>query len=118
MKDHCLSKKLLYIELSQGKRSQEGQKKHFKDTLKVSMKSFGIAPNCLEYLVQDRQKWHKVIKHGAKACETRRNAVTELHRNLEKALPHQLLPPPFLVLTTQDSSEHRLVSLATHRCLP
>ena len=32
--------------------------------------------------------------------------------NLEKALPHQPLPPPFLVLTAQDSSMHRLVSLA------
>ncbi len=31
---------------------------------------------------------------------------------LEKALTHQPLPPPFLVLTTQDSSMHGLVSLA------
>ena len=33
-------------------------------------------------------------------------------RNLEKSLPHQPLLPPFLVLTAQDSSMHRLVSLA------
>ena len=46
VKDHCLLKKLLFCELSQGKRSQGGQKKCFKDTLKVSLKSFGIAPNC------------------------------------------------------------------------
>ena len=32
--------------------------------------------------------------------------------NLEKALPNQPLPPLFLVLTAQDSSMHRLVSLA------
>ena len=31
--------------------------------------------------------------------------------NLEKALPHQPLPPPFLVLNAQDSSVHWLVSL-------
>ena len=54
MKDHRLPKNLLYGELFQGKRSQGGQKKHFKDTLKVSTKSFGIAPNWPEYLMQDR----------------------------------------------------------------
>ena len=32
--------------------------------------------------------------------------------NLEKALPHQPLLPPFLVLTAQESSVYRLVSLA------
>ena len=32
--------------------------------------------------------------------------------NLEKALPYQPLPPSILVLTAQDSSAHRLVSLA------
>ena len=31
---------------------------------------------------------------------------------LEKVLPHQPLPPTFLVLTAQDTSVHRLVSLA------
>ncbi len=28
------------------------------------MKFFGIAPNCLEYLVQDRDKWREVVKRG------------------------------------------------------
>ena len=51
--EHHLPKKLLYSELSKGKCSQVGQKKRFKDILKVSMKSFGITPNCLEYLAQD-----------------------------------------------------------------
>ena len=74
MKDHPLPKNLLNGELSQGKCSQGNQKNHFKDTLKVSMKSFGITPNCLEYLAP--------------------------------------LAPPFLVMTTQDSSAHILVSLA------
>ena len=81
-----LNNKLLNGKLSQGKHSQGGQTKRFKDTLKVSMKSFGITPNCLEYL----------------SCAG----------NLEKALPHESLPPPFLVLTAQDSFVHRLISLA------
>ena len=84
MKDHCLLKKLVYGKLSRGKLSQGDQKKRFKDTLKVSMKYFSITSNCLGYLVQDRDKWHKVVKHGAKVCETRRNASIELFRKLRK----------------------------------
>ena len=84
MKDHCLLKKLLHGKLFKCKCSQGGQKKHFKDTLKVSMKSFGITPNCLEYLVQERDKWREVVKRGAKVCETRRNAPTELCRKFRK----------------------------------
>ena len=114
IKDHRLPKKLLYCELPQGKRSQGGQKRRFKDTLKVSMKSFGVASNCLEYLALDRDKWREAVKRGAKVCETLRNAATELScaGNVEKALPHQPLLPPFLVLSAQDSSAYRLVSLA------
>ena len=108
MKHHRLPKKLLYGELSQGNRSQGRQKKRFKDTLKVPMKSFGIGPNCLEYLVPDRDKWREIVRCEAKVCEARRYAAT----NLKEVLPHQLLPPPFLVHTTQDSSAHKLVSLA------
>ena len=84
MKDHRLSKKLLNSELSQGKRSQWVQKKRFKDTLKVPMKSFSIAPNCLEYLARDRDKWREVVKRGAKVWGTKRNAATELDRKLTK----------------------------------
>ena len=84
MKDYHLQKKLFYGELSQGKHSQGGKRKYFKDTQKVSMKSFGITPNCLEYLVWDRDKWHEVVKHLAKVCETRTNTATESCRKLRK----------------------------------
>ena len=84
IKDHRLQKILLYGELSPGKRSQWDQKKCFKDTLKVSMKYFGATPYCLEYLAQDRYKWHEIVKRGAKSCEERRKAVTELHRKHRK----------------------------------
>ena len=113
VKDHPTPKKLVNGKLSQGKRFQGSQEKRFKDTLKVSMKSFGIAPNCLEYLAQDRDKWREVVKCGAKVCETWRNATTELRRKLRKALPHQPLLSLFLVLSAQDSSAHRLVCALT-----
>ena len=72
MKDHRLPKKLLYGELFQSKHSHGGQKKWFNDTLKMSMKSFGITPNSLQYLAKDKDKWHEVVKCGAKACEPRK----------------------------------------------
>ena len=83
MKDPCLPKKLFDGELSQGKRSQGGQKKRFKDTLKVSMKSFGVTLIAWNIWC-GTDKWHKVVKRGAKIGETRRNAVIELHRKLRK----------------------------------
>ena len=43
MADHRLPKKLLLDELQHGKRSLGGQKKRFKDTLKMSLKAFAIS---------------------------------------------------------------------------
>ena len=84
MKDHRLQKKQFHGELSQGKRSQRSQKKRFKDTLKVSMKPFGVTANCLEYLAQDIDKWREIIRREAKVCEARRNIATELRWKLRK----------------------------------
>ena len=86
IKDHRLQKKLLYHKLSQGKRSQEGQKKRFKDTKKVSIKSFGIDTRCQEYPVQDRNRCRKVVKPGTKLWESRKKAAAELRRKLSKGI--------------------------------
>ena len=42
MPDERLPKKVLYGELQEGKRSQGGQKKRYKDTLKASLKDFKV----------------------------------------------------------------------------
>ena len=42
MPDERLPKKVFYGELQEGKRSQCGQKKRYKDTLKTSLKDFDI----------------------------------------------------------------------------
>ena len=84
--------KLLYREMSLSKCSHEDQKKHFKDTLKDSMKSFGITSNSLEYLAQNRDKWREIVKRGAKACEARRNAATEQRRKLRKSTATSVSP--------------------------
>ena len=43
--DERLPKKVFYGELQEGKRSQGGQMKHYKDTLKASLKDFDIPEN-------------------------------------------------------------------------
>ena len=56
MPDERLPKKVLYGELQEGKRSQGGQKKRYKDTLKASLKDFNIPTESLEQAAQDRTK--------------------------------------------------------------
>ena len=48
MPDHWLTKRLFYGELHQGKCSLGGQKKCYKDTIKVSLKAFDISINTWE----------------------------------------------------------------------
>ncbi|KAJ1159304.1 hypothetical protein NDU88_011971 [Pleurodeles waltl] len=52
MPDIGLPKRLFYEELVEGKHTQGEQKKCFKDTLKVSLKSFGTDPESGKILVQ------------------------------------------------------------------
>ena len=64
MPDELLPKKVLYGEL-QGKRSQGGQKKRYKDTLKASLKDFNFPIESWEQAAQDRTKWRCLINKGA-----------------------------------------------------
>ena len=54
MPDHRLPKNLLFGELQHGKRSQGGQKKRPKDTLKAALKAFSISHATWEETAQDR----------------------------------------------------------------
>ena len=51
MPDERLPKKVLYGELQEGKRSQGGKKKRYKDTLKASLKDFNIPTESWEQAV-------------------------------------------------------------------
>ena len=55
MPDERLPKKVLYGELQEGKRSQGGQKKRYKDTLKASLKDFNIPIESWEQLLRIEQ---------------------------------------------------------------
>ena len=84
MSDDRLPKRLLFGELQHGKRSQGGQKKRFKDTLKASLKAFNINHNTWEQSAQDRGTWRSAVHKGAKACEANRTAVAEERRQARK----------------------------------
>ena len=85
MPDERLSKKVLYGELQEGKHSQGGQKKHYKDTLKASLKDFNITTESWEQAAQDRTKWHCLINKGASQFEAKGICEAERKRKERKA---------------------------------
>ncbi|XP_076465981.1 uncharacterized protein LOC143297468 [Babylonia areolata] len=85
MPDHRLPKRLFYGELQQGKRSHGGQKKRFRDTLKISLKAFYINPDSWEKSAVDRDKWRAAVHKGAKLCEANRTAAAVQKRQARKS---------------------------------
>ena len=85
MPDERLPKKVLYGELQEGKRSQGGQKKRYKDTLKASLKYFNIPTESWEQAAQDRTKCRCLINKGASQFETKRICEAERKRKERKA---------------------------------
>ena len=73
MPDERLPKKILYRELQIEKRSNGGQKKRYKDTLKASLKDFNIPTDSWKQIAQDRTKWWGLIRRGAGEYEAKKN---------------------------------------------
>ena len=76
---------ILYGELLTGARSHGGQKKRFKDTLKASLKDFGIDHNSWETTAQNRAAWRGVINKGAAAYDSRRLDAAKSKRATRKS---------------------------------
>ena len=77
MPDEWLPNKVSYGLLQEGNRSQGGQKKRYKDTLKASLKDFNIPTESLDQAAQDRTKWRCLINKGAAQFESKRICVAE-----------------------------------------
>ena len=116
MPDERLPKKILYGELQVGKRSDGGQKKRYKDTLKASLKDFNIPTELWERL-------HRIEQSGEASEEgvlvsTKQKESAKPSRNVHSGKPelrhHQqsFLPQTSLVLSATGSLELRLVSSA------
>ena len=71
------------------------QKKHFKDTLKASLKDFSINVNSWEALVQERSTWHNHISTGADSAEKQRTlaAIKKWEQRSARSSSEQLLHP-------------------------
>ena len=87
-------KKVFYGELHEGKRSQGGRKKRYKDTLKVSLKDFDIPMGSWGQTAQERSKWRGLINKGAALYEKREYVKLKENTENEKPIPmgHQLSP--------------------------
>ena len=81
MPDERLPKKVFYRELQEGKRSQGGQKKRYKDTLKASLKDFDIPMGSWEQTAQERSKWREQL-----SMKKKRESV-KLKESAENAKP-------------------------------
>ena len=72
MSNDRLPEQLLYGEMCRDKRKVGGQKKRYKDTLKISLRSLHIDIDFREPLAQDRWSRHSKITYGAIAAEVER----------------------------------------------
>ena len=66
---------VLYGEENEGKRSQDGQEKRYRDILKASLKDFDIPMGSWEQTTQERLKWRGLINKGAALYKKERESV-------------------------------------------
>ena len=94
MPDERLPKKVFYGELQEGKRSQGGQTKRYKDTLKATLKDFDIHMGSWEQTAQVRSKWRGVINKEQLSMKKRESVKLKESAENAKPIPmgHQLSP--------------------------
>ena len=92
MKNNRIPKMLFFGELTTGKRDQGGPKKRFKDSLKASLKDFGVQPDGWETAATNRTLWKSTLTRGASSYEARRIREAELKRQERKR--RAAAPPP------------------------
>ena len=85
MEDTRIPKQMFFGELSEGKRSVGAPRKRYKDSVKASLKEFGIPQGNWECLAANRQSWRSRISKGAKAAESDRRSKAESKRAARKA---------------------------------
>ena len=79
MGDERIPKALLFGQLEEGRRSHGGQRKRYKDVLKVTLKSCWIDPATWEVQASHRAHWRKICHEGT--CHFVRNRTAHFtHR--------------------------------------
>ena len=125
MEDSRISKQLFYGELQHGERKAGGQRKRYKDNLKVYLKDFEIDVETWENSASDRSNWRGLINKGALLSEARRTETAKEKRQTRKARAANAanIPPTHWCQTCGRGFHARimigLISHArTHNCLP
>ena len=90
MPDYRIPKKLFFGELQEGKRSLGAPKKRFKDTLKASLKAFGINHVSWEQAAAERPNWRAAVHSGA--CRHEQMKKTDAERRRQERKDKALLP--------------------------
>ena len=94
MGDEGLPKQVLYGELVQGQRLKGGQKKRYRNFLKVTLKKWHINPKELEPLARDRFIWRQTSQLGLDKLEQGRR----FHRELTRRRLNERAAQPRMVL--------------------
>ena len=112
MPDHRIPKKLRFGELQEGKRSHTAPKKHLKDSLETSLRTFTFDHDSWEAEAQDRCGCRATVYEGAKRFEANRTYSAEQHRKVrtDSANCH----PPLPTLPETLLSEDRLDESPPH----
>ena len=85
MADSRIPKQLFYGELKHGERKVGGQRKRYKDSLKVYLKDFDIDATTWENAASDRPAWRNLIHKGALHSEAQRSNAAKERRMTRKA---------------------------------
>nr|VZI25709.1 unnamed protein product [Spirometra erinaceieuropaei] len=81
MDDQRLAKRLFYGDVTTGSRSQGGQVRRHKDTLKTSPRGLQIDPADWADLARDRPTWRRTVKTSAGIYGANRITAAEVKRN-------------------------------------
>ena len=111
-----LPKKVFYGELQVGKRSQGGQRKRYKDTLKASLKNFDIPIGSCEQTAQMRSKWRGLFNNGAALYEKKRISGDERKRRERNAITNGPPADPMtLTYSTCNRQFRARIGLVSHQ---
>ena len=84
MQDCRLPKQLFFGELSNGSRARHGQKKRFRDVIRVNLSHMKLGVKDFESACGDRGKWRSLVHCGAKSFEEGVIAQAKLKRACRK----------------------------------
>jgi len=115
MGEERLPKRPLYGELQEGKRSVGGQRKHYKDTLKVALNNFQIDPDTWEDAAANHSEWRSRVVEGAAGYEEDRLTRAENKRRKHKTFSVSSSSTQSHICTNCGKSFRAAIGLFSHK---